>query len=149
MANHVKAFTYKPKIQSVLEGIIKQTIRPLGNKPVEESDTILFHGWEGRPYHSSWTWRMKVLVSNVQEIEIFQEGIIWMGNFFYWKHLSHLAIKDGIEKLNGMNHGESMGHYLKTNYKLQSRSEDNEGMKGQIIRWKEYDVLTKGDEVNE
>ncbi len=84
---HVKAFTYEPKIKGVLEEVIKGTIRALGQIPVEVGDSILFHGWAGRPYFSDWTWRIRVKVSKVENFQMFSDGRVQCCIFFKWKDL--------------------------------------------------------------
>lgn len=148
MANHVKAFTYKPKIPKVLDGKCKQTIRKLG---VSEGDSILFHGWKGRPYFSEWTWRFRATVTEVLPIEIFKEGAIFEGRFSVWafKPMDDLAQLDGFERLKGMNYGESMGEYFNKNNKLPSITDwkcEPKGVDFQVIRWEDIEILTMGDE---
>jgi hypothetical protein len=47
--------TYKPKIPGVLTGTINQSIRI--DTDLQEGDLIAFHGWEGKPYRSPWSFR--------------------------------------------------------------------------------------------
>lgn len=47
--------TYLPKIAAVQEGKCTQSIRIDTNLTI--GDFIAFHGWEGRPYHSPWSFR--------------------------------------------------------------------------------------------
>ena len=69
---HVKAFTYEPKIEGVRNGTINQTIRKVGKKPIFEGDIITFHGWEGKPYNSGWSWRIKTLVTFLFEMTYYE-----------------------------------------------------------------------------
>lgn len=66
MKKLVKAMTYPPKIDAVRSGECRQTIR-IGDK-VREGDEILWHGWEGRPYRTPWSWRMRVTVTEAISI---------------------------------------------------------------------------------
>jgi len=60
ITKHVLPLTYKPKIEEVKTGRCTQTIRPVSNsKSKEINDLVMFHGWGGRPYYSSWSWRTK------------------------------------------------------------------------------------------
>jgi len=55
---HISALTYEPKVFDVRNGICIQTIRPKSEtRPKNIGDYIMFHGWEGKPYHSKWSWR--------------------------------------------------------------------------------------------
>ena len=66
MTTHIMSFTYEPKVQAVLSGKCRQTIRKKrDNREILPGDFILFHGWEGYPYRSKWSWRMKVKVKRV------------------------------------------------------------------------------------
>lgn len=70
---HVMALTYEPKIDAVRDGRCRQTIRKGGRFSV--GDSILMHGWEGRPYRSKWSWRLRVKVTHVDNITIDEQGI--------------------------------------------------------------------------
>ncbi len=55
---HCLPLTVEEKIKEVREGNITQTIRPVSeNTPKLEGHWVMFHGWEGKPYRSSWSWR--------------------------------------------------------------------------------------------
>ena len=70
------SFTYEPKIPSVLSGEIRQTIRKERPKRhIHPGDYILFHGWEGRPYRSKWSWRKKVKVASIGIVYLSERGI--------------------------------------------------------------------------
>ncbi len=73
MKRHVMSITYEPKIQPVRDGRCRRTIRK-GWK-VSVGDSILFHGWAGRPYRSPWSWRLRVEVQHIQNISIDARGI--------------------------------------------------------------------------
>lgn len=47
--------TYAPKIAAVQDGTCTQSIRI--DTPLTVGDFVAFHGWEGRPYHSAWSFR--------------------------------------------------------------------------------------------
>ena len=68
MRKHVKALTYKPKIEAVKDGRCTQTIRQGHN--ISVGDEILFHGWEGRSYRSKWSGRLRVTVTKVLNCQI-------------------------------------------------------------------------------
>lgn len=65
---HVMAITYQPKIEAVRNGKCTQTIRMTDKFIV--GDSILLHGWAGRPYRSKWTWIKRVTVSEVINVQI-------------------------------------------------------------------------------
>jgi len=73
MKKHVMALTYKPKIEPVRDGRCIQTIRK--GRKFSVGDSILIHGWEGRPYRSKWSWRLRVEVQHIQNISIDARGI--------------------------------------------------------------------------
>ena len=73
MTKHVMALTYEPKIKPVREGKCIQTIRK--GRRFSVGDSILIHGWEGRPYRSKWSWRMRVEVQHIRNISIDERGI--------------------------------------------------------------------------
>lgn len=73
MKKHVMAITHKPKIEPVKDGKCVQTIRK--GRRFSVGDSILIHGWEGRPYHSKWNWRLRVEVTMAAPIVIHEEGI--------------------------------------------------------------------------
>ncbi len=65
--------TYEPKIQGVINGTIRQTIRK-GWK-LKIGDQVAFHGWEGTPYKSKWSFRTEYFTLNeVIDIRIDDEG---------------------------------------------------------------------------
>ena len=56
---HVLPLTYEPKISDVRDGFCTQTIRTKSeSRPKKIGDFITFHGGEGTPYQSKWSWRM-------------------------------------------------------------------------------------------
>ena len=66
--------TYKPKIPKVLSGECTQTIR--AGRKFKTGDLISFHGWEGKPYRSKWSFRTPYYtVVNLVPIIIKKEGI--------------------------------------------------------------------------
>lgn len=67
MRTLVKSFTYEPKIQAVLSGECTQTIRKYDpmTDGVQPGDQILFHGWKGKARRSDWSWRKRILVTEV------------------------------------------------------------------------------------
>lgn len=132
---YVKSFTYEPKIKPVLDGLITQTIRPLGKQPIEKGDHILFHGWEDRPYHSAWSWRLSIFVNHVEQIDMFTDGIFFKegGIFFKWNDLDLIARKDGIAKIGSHGYGESMGMLFNEMYAKDMEREEGKAM--EIIQW--------------
>ena len=107
MTKHVKALTYKPKIEPVLDGRCCQTIRK-GDK-IKIGDEILFHGWSGRPYRSKWDWRKRVIITKVADIKISKYGIDSIGKCTGTKYkmlwddvrLNELAAADFIDPPTG------------------------------------------------
>ena len=98
--------TYKPKIPGVLSGDISQTIRI--DTDLLPMDRIAFHGWQGRPYRSPWSFRTPYLdVTMAEEIFLFDDGIAYkgadMGGFMPIgdPRLDTLARLDGIQPATG------------------------------------------------
>jgi len=136
----VKAFTYEPKIKAILDKTCKQTIRPLGKQPIERGDEILFHGWQDRPYFSKWSWQIRVKVSRVNKIQMFQDGILEGGLFFKWDQLDYMAIADGIKRLKGKGYGESMGILFNEMYgdELAEANATGKGKEMEVIQWEDF-----------
>lgn len=133
MKKYNLSLTYEPKIQPVIDGKIRQTIR-IGKKFVE-GDLISFHGWKGRPYHSSWSWRTpyKPLVKIIP-CEIYDAGM-WItpsecdkpSGKYWWSDLDWLAILDGIVP--------ATGYELKKVLSQKNNLSNCAGVEAQIIRW--------------
>lgn len=124
--------TYEPKIQPVIDGTCRQTIR-IGRK-FSEGDLVSFHGWEGRPYHSSWAFRTPYQpLWMVEDIFIVKEGFLFFHNGKFYKEvhwheweMRDLAKKDGIIPATG----EELHKVLTSKNKI-----PDEGIEAQIIRW--------------
>jgi len=65
MRQRWRAITYKPKAEAVRDGLCRQTIRK-GEFAV--GDIQPFHGWEGLPYRSPWSWRREFVLIEVVPI---------------------------------------------------------------------------------
>lgn len=131
MTTHIKAFTYVPKIPSVLDGTIRQTIRPLGKTPIKVGDKIIFHGWSGKPYRSPWSWRKELVVTEVFYFTAYPTYVdwddIWASNYSKqpWSELDYYAKLDGISPPTG----EALRELMCDMYL------DKMPLKMQIIRW--------------
>jgi hypothetical protein len=129
--NHVKAMTYAPKIPGVRDGTIRQTIRA-GSK-VSVGDTILFHGWKGRPYATKWSWRMRVTVRETILIYTYITGFQIPspdGKWNVWHRWSSNA-GNRLAKLDGVLDGKTLGELLSSMDGLYN----DVGTKMQVIRW--------------
>ncbi|MFA5409888.1 MAG: hypothetical protein WC343_14035, partial [Bacilli bacterium] len=92
--------TYAPKIPGVLDGTIRQTIR-VGRK-FSPGDLVSFHGWSGRPYRSTWSFRTPyAALKAVIPITIYPGGIEAPGEIRSWGLLDEIARLDGIEPPTG------------------------------------------------
>ena len=126
--------TYQPKIEPVLLGTCRQTIR-MGRKK-QVGDLIRFYVWTGKAYRSK-----QLNLTNYEplidivDITIMPSGI--SGLIVYhdtqkpilviWEHLSYLAELDGIVPPTG----EALRDVLiSKNGKIPS-----EGIEAQILRW--------------
>jgi hypothetical protein len=125
--------TYAPKIAGVLEGKITQTIRV--NTILEVGDQIAFHGWEGTPYKSPWSFRTPYM-----DI-IWAEPIRIHADFIYypWEkiripaggpELKYLAALDGIEPATGEELLRILHEY-----------HGSGTVKGKIIRWNPAPII--------
>jgi hypothetical protein len=129
------SLTYEPKIQPVIDGTIRQTIRKVGKAgKKEEDDLISFHGWTGRPYHSQWSFRTPYkAIWMAEDILIIPTGMLHYHNDKFQKEvnwdsyeMNHLAIYDGIIPPTG----KALRDVLFSKNKI-----PKEGIEAQIIRW--------------
>ena len=149
MTTHIMSFTYAPKIDAVLSGECRQTIRKKREgRKIKHGDFILFHGWEGRPYRSKWSWRKKVRVTEVAPLWIHENyvrgtllryvwdsetmNVQWIFRLprtaqYVWdsETMNHVAVEDGIDPPTG----EALKETLK---KLNGPDWEGEY---EIIRW--------------
>jgi len=107
MTRYWLPLTYQPKIQGVLDGTIRQTIR--GGWKYSPGDRVAFHGWTGLPYRSPWSFRteyhtlVEVLYAIVQD-----DGMTIISQLepdfmatYPWDELDGMAIRDGIVPATG------------------------------------------------
>jgi hypothetical protein len=117
--------TYGPKIAGVCDGSIRQTIR-VGRK-FHVGDLVSFHGWSGRPYRSTWSFRTPyAALKAVIPITIRADGIEAPREFRSWGLLDEIARLDGIEPPTG----EALCRVLSGMYKIPA-----DGIEAQILRW--------------
>ena len=121
------ALTYETKIEKVRNGECTQTIRK--GRKVSEGDLIQFHGWEGRPYHTKWSWRKEVIVTRVNDIMVHPYGILFLKdlNKVHWDYLGPLAARDGINPPSG--------YELRRVLRGDTNNPSKEPIEMQIIRW--------------
>jgi len=94
--------TYRPKIQAVLDGTITQSIRI--NTDLQVGDSIAFHGWSGKPYHSPWSFRTPYMpVRHAERITVRKDSIYFPNEkvAVIAGDLNYLAALDGIEPATG------------------------------------------------
>lgn len=91
--------TYKQKIQAVQDGRCTQSIRI--DTDLKVGDFIAFHGWEGRPYRSPWSFRtpyfkitLAKLINVHEDYVYFPESKTRLNIGDPYLHL--LALKDGM-----------------------------------------------------
>jgi hypothetical protein len=127
--------TYAPKIPGVIDGTIRQTIR-VGRK-FRVGDLVSFHGWEGRPYRSKWSFRTPYFtLTMARAIRIVPGGIVvpprpLHGEYYAWRALDDLAARDGIEPPTG----EALRDVLLGMHKIPA-----DGIEAQILRWRWWTV---------
>ena len=133
------SITYLPKVEPVRSGKCRQTIRKIGRAgPKKEGDLISFHGWQGVPYRSPWSWRTPYAPIIVAEPIIIHSDVVeWPKTYdvrtgtakWPWKSevLNNVAALDGIVPPTG----EALRDVLVSkNGKIPA-----EGIEAQIIRW--------------
>jgi hypothetical protein len=122
--------TYAPKIQPVIDGTCRQTIRT--GRKFSVGDLIRFYTWAGRPYHSKRTTVTEYAeITSVKNCRISKDGIDDMqfqGEFglWDWNELDTLAELDGIVPPTG----ETLRDVLMSKNRLTSDWVD-----AQIVRW--------------
>jgi hypothetical protein len=93
--------TYIPKIPGVLAGTITQSIRI--DTDLKEGDSIAFHGWQGKPYRSSWSFRtpfmtvtmaMPVNIRKNDSVHFLETGEVYQRPSAF---LNCIAALDGID----------------------------------------------------
>lgn len=123
---HNLPLTYEPKIKAVLSGKCTQTIRT--SRRIQPGDEISFHGWQGKPYRSKWSFRTPYWkVTSTRDIILFPNGIAYPGKrLFRWNELATLAKLDGINPPTG----EQLETVMKSMHKI-----PEDGLLARIIRW--------------
>jgi len=76
MKKHVMPLTYAPKIEPVRSGRCNQTIRK--GRRFAVGDEILLHDWIGKPYRTKWGWRMRVKVTQVINILVSGDSVVFI-----------------------------------------------------------------------
>lgn len=127
--------TYPPKIRGVCDGTIGQTLRP-GLKYIV-GDRVAFHGWEGRPYRSKWSFRTDYFtLTEVIPVCLFSDSMAFLNlnpeRLFGWScpEIDEIARLDGIDPPTG----EALAELLNSMYKLSWEK----GIPFQIIRWRSH-----------
>ena len=141
MRKHNLPLTYSPKIPAVLEGKCTQTIR--AGRKFKVGDMVSFHGWEGRPYRSKWSFRTPYWpIHTVWNITVWKNGILFpemLEGYDYspemfrpWDCLDWLAVLDGIVPETG----EELGRVLLEMNELVPTENNLLGeLEMQVIRW--------------
>ncbi len=129
MSKHILPLTYAPKIPAVLSGGCTQTIR--AGRKFNRGDLVSFHGWDGRPYRSRWSFRTPYWETVCAvDIEIhpwgFLDEITQMELYWDQPYANTIAARDGIVPATG----EELGRVLLAMHKIPP-----EGLPAQIIRW--------------
>lgn len=124
--------TYEPKIEAVRSGKCRQTIRIDVPEPNEfkyhEGDQVSFHGWEGKPYRSQWSFRTPYFsLTHVINCMLYPWGLR-VSSEFKWddETMDDLARWDGIDPPTGI----ELKKVLESYHKI-----PKDGIKAQILRW--------------
>lgn len=118
--------TYEPKIEAVRNRLCNQSIRKDDKFIV--GDRVSFHGWEGVPYRSPWSFRTPYFpLTHVINCRIYPWGMK-VSSEFKWEcdTMNVLARWDGIEPPTGI----ELKKVLESYHKI-----PEEGIKAQILRW--------------
>lgn len=116
---HILPLTYEPKIPDIINGRCNQTIRPKSEiKPKKIGDWVMFHGWSGKPYRSSWSFRTPYWkITDVYDVSFVYDGspfdyyylirqIPWRSKAdFYPLSLDEaecIAVRDGFDSFEQM-----------------------------------------------
>jgi len=131
MKKHILPLTYEPKIQAVIEGTCTQTIRPMNwSNQKKPGDLIMFHGWEGKPYRSKWSFRTPYWkLIEVIDVLIFPDRIVWHDENCNVGEFKGATIQD-IARMDGFRDYSSMYQELKRMYGV-----NLDDMYFQILRW--------------
>ena len=141
MRKHVLPLTYAPKIPAVLDGRCRQTIR--AGRKFKNGDLVMFHGWEGLPYRSKWSFRTPYFkIHTVWDVLVWKTGILFPEMievhdyspemFREWDCLDWLAALDGIVPATG----EELGRVLLEMHELVPTENNLLGeLEMQVIRW--------------
>ena len=133
MRTHIMSMTYAPKVKGIRNGTIRQTIRVLNPKrPIQQSDRLIIHSWSGKPYRSSWGWRVEGEVSEVAKFNALSDGVSDVhANFKFHKWDS--PVMDRIAELDGIK--PPTGIALKDVLEKFHGKFTDEAVRFQIIRW--------------
>jgi len=123
-------FTYKPKIEGVRAGKIRQTIR-FGRK-ILVGEELLLYAWAGTPYRSKWAWKRPEVCTESIPIRVSEHGLRFIGELstlYLWDSpvVDDLARKDGIYPATGV----ELGRVLTTG----GHKVPDGGLDGRIVRW--------------
>jgi hypothetical protein len=110
MTDYNLPLTYPPKIEAVKKKQCGQTIRK--GRRYKAGDRVSFHGWEGKPYRSKWSFRTPYFtLKEVINIIVEQDGIRLYSNInpravrplYEWTHMycNALARLDYIDPPTG------------------------------------------------
>lgn len=107
---HIRALTYKPKIDGVKSGTIRQTVRLQRSGPdMKKGDKLILHTWAGKPYRSKWDWRLEARLTKVFQLrfvglewtpEVCFDGVHWLPTDDIG--LTNIALDDGIENASAL-----------------------------------------------
>lgn len=149
MKKHNLALTCKDKIEEVRNYECTQTIRPRSDKkPKEVGDYVRFHGWEGRPYRSKWSWRtpymkieevfkakfIHIPYTNRRKIRLAIGIKLHDGSYFY--PLCSEETEERIAHLDGLESFDKLTSWLHDQY-----GEDMFEQIYAVIRWNPKEVL--------
>jgi hypothetical protein len=131
--------TYKPKIPGVLTGWITQSIRI--DTDLQVGDMIAFHGWEGKPYHSPWSFRTPYCeITLAKEINILENSVyLPEGMQSINEHdtlMYQLAFLDGIYPVTGE-------ELIRVLHEMHGKGV----LYGKIIRWDPAPIINQDPEL--
>ena len=128
MAKYNLPLTYKPKIDAVISGACRQTIR--AGEKFKVGDLVSFHGWEGKPYRSKWSFRTPYFdLKTVINVDFNKKyGAYINGTWYEWDDPEII----GIAKLDYIDPptGEALRDVL-----FGLNSSKGSHFEAQIIRW--------------
>lgn len=135
---HILSLTYKPKIEAVMAGTCRQTIRRYNPaRPKMPGDKLILHTWQGKPYRSPWGFRLETAIKDVVRLRLedyFQDGTLqWVGELDPGMENFVPIYPEAFAELDGIVPATREG--LESTLKALNGLDTIEGVEWEVIRW--------------